>query len=376
MSSKLSNFELISHNRNTFKHIDYIQIITKALYKRSSHLCLKWSLLAYWQLTQNDAYICRIFIESHNIIKPLIDTVNNYSSISLAEQQQIKAASLRVLTFLCINKEAVKQIFDECVSSKCIISLVLNESSDIIVREAVGLMVQLTTPFIDSTDKTYNNDMWNLSAKVVINDLAHCLTEVAKTTCNQEIFLLTCAALANISFMDSDSLIKNETLNVLVNASRQRINFNEILLKDQIITLLANIARKYPLEVVGSGGLVFLLCSLQVRPAVSLQRHHELLAIERIQQKVSVALARLGSHKSVAKLIFKLNGVHRLIHLCKDAKERNFSDTVLLASIAALRRIAQSIGKMPFKQLDCLDLIELKLQETFVLYTSKNESIV
>jgi hypothetical protein len=351
-------------------------VITTALYSKTSHLCLKWSLLAFWQLTQNDAYICRIFIESQNIIKPLIDTVNNYSSISLIAQQEIKAAALRVLTFLCINKEAVKQIFDECVSSKCIISLVLNESSDIIVREAVGLMVQLTTPFIDSTDKTYNNDVWNLSNRVLINDMVHCLTEVAKTTCNQEIFLLTCAALANISFMDSDSLVKNETVTVLVNASRQRINFDEILLKDQIITLLANIARKYPLEIVSSGGLVFLLCSLQLRPSVSLQKQHELLAIERIQQKVSVALARLGSHKSAAKLIYKLNGVQRLVQLCKDAKERNFSDTVLLACIAALRRIAQSIGKFPFKELECLDLIDLKLQETFVLYTSKNESIV
>src|SRR5688500_2468727 len=104
---------------------------------KTSHLCLKWSLLALWQLTRNDAYICRIFIECHEVIKPLINIINNYSSLTLKSEQEVKAAALRVLTQLCINNEAVKHIFNECVSGKSIIELVLNDSCDLIVREAV-----------------------------------------------------------------------------------------------------------------------------------------------------------------------------------------------------------------------------------------------
>ncbi|KAH9416616.1 hypothetical protein DERP_009980 [Dermatophagoides pteronyssinus] len=193
---------------------------------------------------------------------------------------------------------------------------------------------------------------------------------------------MSCAALANISFMNTDSLIKYDTLTIVLNSIRQRFesSMDQSLLKDQIITLLANMSQKHQLIVVSSGGLIFLIQTLL---AIDIDNNDnrtmersKILSIERIQQKIAVALARLGNHKSTAKIIYKLNGVSKLIQLCKEPKQRNYSDTVLLASIAALKRLAQSIGRLPFKELNALDLIDSKLQDIFIQYSIKNESLV
>ena len=56
--------------------------------------------------------------------------------------------------------------------------------------------------------------------------------------------------------------------------------------------------------------------------------------MERMQQKVAAAVARLASNKSCAVLLLRLNAVRRLADMCRDPRERNFSDTVLLAALA------------------------------------------
>ena len=175
----------------------------------------------------------------------------------------------------------------------------------------------------------------------------------------------------------NQTFIKCQTIAFLLSALKVNQLLNkEVLIKDQLITILANIGRKYPEEVVACNGLVFVLCALQLRPIASLQNVTELLAIERIQQKCCVCLARLSNDRSIARLIERLNGAQRLVQLCKEAKERNFSDTVLLAAIVCVRKICQTIGKTVFRHLEALDLIEPKVNETFCLYSEKNETIV
>ncbi len=89
-------------------------MITQSLKDRSSYLTIKWSLLAYLQLTRNDAYLCRVLIESkHQFIHLLIDLILNYCSMDLSEVQQIKGAALTVVTNICANRpEAVDQVMD------------------------------------------------------------------------------------------------------------------------------------------------------------------------------------------------------------------------------------------------------------------------
>ncbi|OTF74081.1 inscuteable-like protein, partial [Euroglyphus maynei] len=316
--------------------------------------------------------MCRLFIENQKIINYLLDIVQNYCNVSLNESHQIKAAALRVLTYLSSNRDAVRQILLEFINNKCLISMILNEQEEMIQRETVGFLVQVTTFFIDNNkDKIINNnnddEMGSLNSKSLVNELVNGLTDILKTATNDQIFLMSCAALANVSFMNTDSLIRYDTLSVVLNSARQRFESTEQpLLKDQIITLVANMSQKHQLIVVSSGGLIFLIQTLLTVNARNGMERTQMLSIERIQQKIAVALARLGNHKSTAKIIYKLNGVSRLIQLCKEPKERNYSDTVLLASIAALKRIAQSIGRLPFKELNALDLIDSKLQDTFI----------
>ncbi|KAH7643754.1 inscuteable-like protein [Dermatophagoides farinae] len=354
-------------------------ILVSSLNKKTSRLCLKWSLLALWQLTQKDPYMCRLFIENQKIINYLLDIVQNYCNVSLSESYQIKAAALRVLTYLSANRDAVRQILREFIGNKCLISMILNETEEMVQREIVGFLVQVTTVFIDNNkDKIINMDeMGSLNSKSLINELVNGLTDILKTAINDQIFLMACAALANVSFMNTDSLIKYDTLTIVLNSARQRFeSSDQPLLKDQIITLLANMSQKHQLLVVSSGGLIFLIQTLLTVNAIDGMERTKMLSVERIQQKIAVALARLGTHKSTAKIIYKLNGVSRLIQLCKEPKERNYSDTVLLASIAALKRIAQSIGRLAFKELNACDLIDSKLQDTFIQYSIKNESLV
>lgn len=336
-----------------------------ALNKRNSHLCLKWSLLALWQLTQKDPYMCRLFIESQNIVKYLLEIATSYANVCQQDVQHIKGAALRVLTYLCTSHAAIKDILFEITNLECLRPLVLGETEECVLKESIGLLVQLTTPCIDIKERTFNEEVWK--AKWLIGEITTCLAEVIKSTANSHIFLAACAAIANVSFMNTEQLVKRDTLAAIINAIKQNEHFDQILLKDQVVTLLANVSQRHPLEVVSSGGLIFLLNCLHLETDDSVEDEQ---AKSRIQQKVAVALARLGSHRSTAKIIVRLKGVARLVQLCKEPRERNYNNTVLLAAIAALKRISQTIGtKTPFVELDALDLVEQKLQHSFNQYS-------
>ncbi|RWS26086.1 inscuteable-like protein, partial [Leptotrombidium deliense] len=352
------------------------QVISDSLLNTGSHLCLKWSLLALWQLTQNDAYICRIFTEMPKVILRLINIFSNNRSPSQC-QANLKAASLRVLSYLCINPEAIVQIYELMDFKRDLIAKLENEKNETVLREASALIVQLTTPFIDlKRISNKDNEVAQLISKIPISSLIKLLTDISSYTNSTEVFLLVSASLANVSFLETDAFIYYETLWILLLKLKQKLNFNQLSIKDQMITIIANVSSKFPLEVVNCGGLMFLMSALQLQPMLGMQSENDLNSIERMQQKVAAALARLGNQRSVATLIFRLNGVHRLVQLCKDPKERNFSDTVLLASLAALRRISNVIGKTALKELNALDLIDLNFRDSFVLYSSKNESYV
>lgn len=376
-----------------------------------SHLCLKWSLLALWQLTQKDPYMVRLLIEhgNHSIIEHLLEIVqyssaNNFNHSTPQEMSQIKAAALRVLTYLSANSDAVRAIlrsFSSSRSNKRFFSITsifeslddhLEKATDEgVLKEAVGLLVQLTTPFIDSKERQQqasSEEPETLASKSLLNELVHVLTEIARrNNGNSQIFLMTAAALANITFLSTETLVKYETLGVLVSAARQLQNLQDFdggdhnqpsdhLLQDQIITLLANMAAKHPLEVVSSGGLIYLLDALlheeeNYFDQNSFDGSTAFFANRaRVQQKIAVAVARLATNRSCAKIILKLGGIAKLVRLCKNPSERAHSDTVLLAAIAALKRLSTSVGRGPFKDLGATDLIDEKLQTSFQTYSS------
>lgn len=295
-------------------------------------------------LAQNDAYICRIFVQSHSLVKPLIGILYHQSCPSLEsnkrirQREQIEAMALRLLGLLCTNDNAVKQLVEEGTYNQFLTSIIYSEPSVVVVREAVDLIVHITKHLVGA-----DKELIRL-AQILVTDFVHCLIKVVDTNQDSQTILLCLSALANISFLNLECLMESDVLSSVMGRLDELDKLRkQIEVRDQIMTLLANIARQYPLQIVSSGGLVFVIESLQLR-ADDLKTAEDLSALERIQQKSCVAIARLTANSSVTQIFFRLNIVQRLIEICKEPKQRNFSRTVQIACMAALKRLAKASG--------------------------------
>jgi hypothetical protein len=71
-----------------------------------------------------------------------------------------------------------------------------------------------------------------------------------------------------------------------------------------------------------------------------------------------------------------MRGLAPLVRLCKEADSRNYNDAVLVACLAVLRRVANHCGHGVFDNLKARDLIDPKLMDSFLEYSSKQESYV
>lgn len=99
----------------------------------------------------------------------------------------------------------------------------------------------------------------------------------------------------------------------------------------------------------------------------------DLAAMERIHQKTAVAFARMSADPSTTRMILKYGGIKQMIDLCKFSHKRNHSDTVLIACIAALRKMAKVIENETFRYYNALDLIELDLNQALEIYGSSHD---
>ncbi|ROT70505.1 Inscuteable-like protein, partial [Penaeus vannamei] len=151
-----------------------------------------------------------------------------------------------------------------------------------------GVLAQVTSPWVEDNHRLAGlHD--NMDAIVAA------LTGLARCTETPETFLLASAALANLTFLDSDfvdAMVAAGTARVLLRAARGSLA-HSIFTKDQIATVLANLAgsRGAAEEVVAAGGVSVLLALLNTRPAPS-HRLPEVATAERVQQKSAIALSR------------------------------------------------------------------------------------
>ncbi|XP_048014505.1 protein inscuteable homolog [Megalobrama amblycephala] len=143
----------------------------------------------------------------------------------------------------------------------------------------------------------------------------------------------------------------------------------------QVVTILANLSvlEQCTADVLEEKGIEQLLVLLNEKPSSS--SPSEGAACERVQQKAAVTLARLSRDPLVAQTAIQLRAVPRLIELCRSPAERNNSDSVLVACLAALRRLAaecpDSIGPADHQQ-----LIKPRLVDSFLLCSNMEESFV
>ena len=85
---------------------------------------------------------------------------------------------------------------------------------------------------------------------------------------------------------------------------------------------------------------------------------------------------RLCNDSHLAKEVVKLKGLGRLVELCKNENARVSSDGVLVACLAAVRKISSVVGYSHFQQLDAAELVEPRLLDSFLIFSSRNESFV
>ncbi|XP_050431428.1 protein inscuteable homolog [Adelges cooleyi] len=285
----------------------------------------------------------------------------------------VRSAAMRTLAMVCCSADSVRQF--EKAGGVEILADVLSSKNRLEkeLADAVSVLAQITAPWIED-----NHVVDGLTGH--LHTVVSSLTCLIETTKSMETLLLSAAALANITIMETSAvwtILNMGTAGSLIEAVRKCGTRASVFLQEQTATLLANMAavpETWP-HMAENHAVVALLCFLQVRHS-PLQRVPEILAAERLQHKTAIALSRLCSDVQVSKQVVELEGVNRLVRLCKEERERNHSDGVLVACLASLRKLAANCGKEVINQYDAAELVEPRLLDSFLLYSSKQESYV
>ncbi|XP_067139380.1 protein inscuteable homolog [Centruroides vittatus] len=365
------------------KNEDRIEIILENFRKeveRHTRILITYNLHTIVQmiLKGNDAYSLKTAITSlitlaeiSDVIRYLISKVGGINALleicTKNKDNSLILLALRALSVVCSTPSTVEK-FVKAGGIECITHVFQHESVEEIRSEAAGLLTQITAPWMDKCGLTVSKLKFN------INYIISSLTDLIETTFSEEVFLLATSALANLSYLDSEScnIIKEcGTVQKLITKYRLHTESSSSLyIKDQMATIFANMATSFPHHVSDTGGVVLLLCFLQLRPSL-MHSKAEKSACERILQKSAIAISRLSSYKDISSIIIEMQGIHRLVRLCKDRKERNDSDTVLIACLAAIKKISASQDVDIFKKLNADDLVESHIWDSFLIYSSK-----
>nr|CAH7744602.1 unnamed protein product [Callosobruchus chinensis] len=279
------------------------------------------------------------------------------------EGSSLRSLILRTLATMCCNSAAVRQF--ERFSGIQLITETLEEDfrPEPERAEAIALLVQVTAPWLDD-----NQSIKGL--KECSYRLVKALTRFSKDTkCCQNLLLCT-AALANLSAMDPEAakyMVRYHTILHLVECVKTKVS---VYLLEQVATLVANIssselARKHLIELRTPS---LLLQFLRVQ--------YEEDATKRLQQKSVIALSRLCGTKEGAEQVVDCGGVDKLVKLCRERKERFDSDAVLVAALATLRKVADACGTEVLNAQDAQELVQPKLLDSFLTYSTQNESYV
>ncbi|KAJ3664634.1 hypothetical protein Zmor_000187 [Zophobas morio] len=284
------------------------------------------------------------------------------------EGSSMRSLLLRALSTMCSTTFAVRQF--EKYSGIQIISETLTEDlsrPEPERSEAVALLAQVTAPWIE--DNHSIKGLADHSRKLVKS-----LTKFASTTKCCQNLLLCAAALANLSTMDTKCvkyMLHLNTAEILLNSVNRRGPCASVYLLEQVATLVANmtsveVARQHLTKL---STIPALLCFLKCGGVGE-------EAEKRLQQKAIIALSRLCSDKEAATQVVELGGVEKLVKMCREKEERFSNDAVLVATLATLRKIVDACGKDVISVEDVQELVEPKLLDSFLAYSTQSESYV
>ncbi|XP_053418547.1 protein inscuteable homolog isoform X4 [Nycticebus coucang] len=254
----------------------------------------------------------------------------------------------------------------------CLADILTDDSHSEATRaEAAAVVAQVTSPHLPFTQ--------HLSSFLEsMEEIVTALIKLCQEASSGEVFLLASAALANITFFDTmacEMLLQLNAIRVLLEACGDKQRVDTPYTRDQIVTILANMSvlEQCASDIIQENGVQLIMGMLSEKPRSGTPA--EVAACERVQQKAAVTLTRLSRDPDVAREAVRLSCMSRLIELCRSPAERNSSDAVLVACLAALRRLA---GVCPegLEDSDFQQLVQPRLVDSFLLCSNMEESFV
>jgi hypothetical protein len=246
----------------------------------------------------------------------------------------IRLLALRALSSVCCTVECIRGLEQsngvEIIASLLTASLSLEER-----MEAAGVLAQVTSPWISD-----NHRVEGLTQHVP--SMVATLTVLAQLHCGDDNLLLVSAALANLSFMETSSIKcmkRLSTVRTLLDRM-QASPFSSVFARDQVVTVMANVAADSDgrEDVKEDDSMEFLAGQLLCR-IEDVDSSAEQAAVERILKKSAIALCRVCQEENICVKLEALGVVERAEELCKCPSTRNYSDSVLVACLALLRRV-------------------------------------
>ena len=213
-----------------------------------------------------------------SLIKLAVSTTN----------MEVKLLSLRAISSVCCTIEAVREL-EQCSGIETISSILVSPRTSLTVKvEAAGVLAQITSPWIAD-----NHSIAGLKEQVP--HIVEQLTKLTRIKAGDDTFLLVSAALANLTFMETQAVISmqvhrtSEALMRVVSDSP----FTSLFAKDQVVTVLANLASKEEarVDILREDGLSFLISLLVTNPE-NTGTPAETAAAERVLKKTAIALSR------------------------------------------------------------------------------------
>ncbi|XP_073799561.1 protein inscuteable homolog isoform X3 [Danio rerio] len=348
--------------------------------------CMELSIITERCLHTEDEYFLKSMKEAiHEILTDVSDSFSQMIDMALANEIQILIRQIEDSDDVLTISTAISNLLSLTQDGPQLCSIIAKVDgllclADILTdgacaeatrAEAAAVMAQITSPHHSSTQ--------HLSSFLEsMQDIVTALIHLCESASCGEVFLLASAALANITFFDSmacEILLQLNAVHILLQACRDRQRVDTPYSKDQVVTILANLSvlEQCTADVLEEKGIEQLLVLLNEKPSSS--SPSESAACERVQQKAAVTLARLSRDPLLAQTAIQCKAVPRLIELCRSPAERNNSDSVLVACLAALRRLAaecpDSIGPSDHQQ-----LIKPRLVDSFLLCSNMEESFV
>ncbi|CAG5134128.1 unnamed protein product, partial [Candidula unifasciata] len=283
-----------------------------------------------------------------------------------------RSKALRALATICCAPECVAELEKE--NGIDLLLDILTDSSVVesVQGEAAGVIAQITSPVLDQNQQLCR---FAKSMQMILT----ALLGLCERTEGHETFLLSAAAIANITFIDPSAcgvLQEMKAPQLLIKACMCR-KARSLFAKDQIATILANMAAIAGCQecIRHCGGLDLLVSFLHQKPCL-LSSTAERSACERVQQKAAIALMRLCQDTRLTYSVIRQKGIPRLIELCRDSQARNNSDAVLVACLAALRKVCTLYGRDGISSLDYQQLVTPQLMDSFLMCSHSDENFV